>query len=150
MEYTVQWLYPNALAGIALFFSLVAPLFFFIAPSKVIRGLARIQRGDAEPNMVQRAILKFLSLRNTVYWNIRHPLQSKAFGSIDNAVLAYLVKRIEGILPADSNSESSTFDFNAPPIWEVIAEVTANVPDEEWKKLPTDFSKSFDSYQGND
>jgi type I restriction enzyme S subunit len=40
-----------------------------------------------------------------------------------------------------------TFDYIAPPIWEVVAKVSAQVPDEEWQKLPTDLAMNFDDYQ---
>lgn len=40
-----------------------------------------------------------------------------------------------------------SFDPDAPPIWELIAEISAQVPDEEWKKLPTDLARRFDYYQ---
>jgi type I restriction enzyme S subunit len=40
-----------------------------------------------------------------------------------------------------------TFDPAAPPIWELVAQISAQVPDEEWKKLPTDLARRFDYYQ---
>lgn len=40
-----------------------------------------------------------------------------------------------------------SFDPDAPPIWELVAEISAQVPDEEWKKLPTDLARRFDHYQ---
>jgi hypothetical protein len=32
------------------------------------------------------------------------------------------------------------------PIWEEILELTADVPDEEWDKLPTDLAEQHDHY----
>lgn len=32
------------------------------------------------------------------------------------------------------------------PIWEVIREISAEVPDEEWAKLPTDGAEQHDHY----
>ncbi len=32
------------------------------------------------------------------------------------------------------------------PIWEVIAEISSRVPDEEWAKLPTDGAENIDHY----
>jgi hypothetical protein len=32
------------------------------------------------------------------------------------------------------------------PIWEVIAEISSTVPDEEWAKLPSDGSLNVDHY----
>ncbi|MDG2990599.1 restriction endonuclease subunit S [Candidatus Synechococcus calcipolaris G9] len=40
-----------------------------------------------------------------------------------------------------------TYDPNAIPIWELVAQISAQVPDEEWKKLPTDLARRFDDYQ---
>ncbi|WP_292876932.1 hypothetical protein [Nostoc sp. NMS1] len=33
------------------------------------------------------------------------------------------------------------------PIWELVAEISVQVPDEEWQKLPTDLARRFDNYQ---
>jgi type I restriction enzyme S subunit len=44
-------------------------------------------------------------------------------------------------------SNKFTFDYSAPPIWEVVAKISAQVPDEEWQKLPTDLAMNFDDYQ---
>lgn len=32
------------------------------------------------------------------------------------------------------------------PIWEIVQEISASVPDEEWEKLPADLSKNLDHY----
>ena len=37
-------------------------------------------------------------------------------------------------------------DPTARPIWEIAQEIGAQVPDEEWSKVPTDLSKNFDHY----
>lgn len=42
---------------------------------------------------------------------------------------------------------SLSYDQNAMPIWELAARISAMVPDEEWKKLPTDLAARFDYYQ---
>ena len=39
------------------------------------------------------------------------------------------------------------FDENATPIWELAAAITNQVPDDEWKKIPTDLARNFDEYQ---
>lgn len=39
------------------------------------------------------------------------------------------------------------FDLNVTPVWEKVARISSQVPDEEWEKLPTDLSKKFDDYQ---
>ncbi|MGG6242753.1 antitoxin family protein [Nodosilinea sp. AN01ver1] len=52
-----------------------------------------------------------------------------------------------GASQAKALSNSFTFDAAATPIWELAAQLSAQVPDEEWEKLPTDLSKRFDHYQ---
>ena len=39
------------------------------------------------------------------------------------------------------------FDPEARPIWEIAAEISAQIPDSEWAKVPTDLAKNFDKYQ---
>ncbi|MEH2206825.1 MAG: hypothetical protein V7K53_22575 [Nostoc sp.] len=65
------------------------------------------------------------------------------------------------ISPLDSSENLSTtikfseisklselsFDPDAVSIWELVAEISAQVPDEEWQKLPTDLARRFDYYQ---
>ena len=40
-----------------------------------------------------------------------------------------------------------SFDSDAPPIWELAAEISAQMPEEEWKKIPSDLARRFDYYQ---
>jgi hypothetical protein len=42
------------------------------------------------------------------------------------------------------------FDYNAEPMWELAARLSAQVPQEEWAKLPTDLARNFDHYQQQD
>ncbi|WP_159783533.1 hypothetical protein [Sodalinema gerasimenkoae] len=39
------------------------------------------------------------------------------------------------------------YDNQAKPIWEIALEIGAKIPESEWKKVPSDLSKNFDSYQ---
>ncbi|REJ60597.1 MAG: type I restriction endonuclease subunit R [Microcystis aeruginosa DA14] len=39
------------------------------------------------------------------------------------------------------------FDYNAEPIWELAARLSAKIPNEEWAKLPKDLAQNFDHYQ---
>ena len=41
---------------------------------------------------------------------------------------------------------SVTQKKDSRPIWEVIAEISSQVPDEEWAKLPTDGAENLDHY----
>jgi hypothetical protein len=38
------------------------------------------------------------------------------------------------------------YDPNAKPIWEVAEEIAGEVPDSEWRKLPTDLAKNLHHY----
>jgi hypothetical protein len=42
---------------------------------------------------------------------------------------------------------SLKFDPKVRPIWEIAAEISSQIPDSEWAKVPTDLSKNFDEYQ---
>ena len=46
-----------------------------------------------------------------------------------------------------STTSSLKYDPKARPIWEIAAEISAQVPDSEWRKVPTDLAKNFDKYQ---
>ncbi len=50
-------------------------------------------------------------------------------------VLEIVEKKISALPKKDSR-----------PIWEVIAEISSEIPDEEWAKLPTDGSVNHDHY----
>ena len=39
------------------------------------------------------------------------------------------------------------YDPDEMPIWELAAQLSAMVPDEEWQKVPTDLARNFDYYQ---
>lgn len=38
------------------------------------------------------------------------------------------------------------FDETAKPIWEIVAEISASIPDEEWEKVPSDLAKNYKHY----
>jgi len=38
------------------------------------------------------------------------------------------------------------YDTTARPVWEVVAEIGASVPDREWARVPADLSKNVDHY----
>ncbi len=48
-------------------------------------------------------------------------------------------------LPA-LQAEAPTSDPSRKPVWERILERTAEIPDEEWHKLPTDLAAQHDHY----
>ena len=39
------------------------------------------------------------------------------------------------------------FAPDALPIWELAAQISAQVPDDEWQKLPTDLARKYRHYQ---
>ena len=43
-------------------------------------------------------------------------------------------------------AEHLLFDPGEKPIWKVVEEITASIPDKEWTKLPSDLSKNLDHY----
>lgn len=69
------------------------------------------------------------------------------------------ITKLENLIAGKSTPENSeqeaatvslanlTYDPNAIPIWELAAQLSATVPDEEWAKLPTDLARNFDHYQ---
>ena len=46
----------------------------------------------------------------------------------------------------DQTESSESQDFSAQSFLSMIDEIRAQVPDEEWKKLPADLSKNIDHY----
>ena len=48
--------------------------------------------------------------------------------------------------PADTPFEEPEFDPNAKPVWQVVLEIGASIPEEEWEKVPTDLSINLDHY----
>ena len=45
-----------------------------------------------------------------------------------------------------SRPEDRTPDQQAPPLWEVAAEIARQVPDADWAKVPSDLAKNVDHY----
>jgi Arc/MetJ-type ribon-helix-helix transcriptional regulator len=87
--------------------------------------------------------------------NLENPIlaavHSGRYASLDAAMAeaaALLVQRLrqeqaQAPQPATSQPEAS----QAPkPIWEEILESTADIPDEEFDKLPTDLAEQHDHY----
>lgn len=61
--------------------------------------------------------------------------------------LTRVLKRVISVTQLGIQAPSeSAFDTAAAPIWEVVAEVSATVPDDEWANEPSDASKRVDHY----
>lgn len=46
----------------------------------------------------------------------------------------------------DTPLDEREFDPNAKPFWQVVLEIGASIPKEEWEKVPTDLSINLDHY----
>lgn len=54
-------------------------------------------------------------------------------------------QQLEETLQTETASDTA-YDSIARPLWELVVEIGAQVPDEEWAKVPTDLSKNVDHY----
>lgn len=65
-------------------------------------------------------------------------------------LLEKIVQQIRGISqPAYPVPTAVEFQDNPKPIWEILQEIGATIPESEWEKVPKDLSKNFDLYQGS-
>jgi hypothetical protein len=55
-------------------------------------------------------------------------------------------KQIDATRPPETRAEEDVFDPKGKSILEIIDEITAKVPTEEWSKAPTDGSINFRHY----
>jgi len=88
-------------------------------------------------------VLKANSLRDQA-WRKEQDAISKLENLIAKGVIVEGQAQTVGEVPEIGGL---SFDPDAPPIWELVAEISAQVPDEEWEKLPTDLARRFDYYQ---
>lgn len=88
-------------------------------------------------------VLKANRLRDEAWRN-----EQDAIGKLENLIAK---KQTPQVIVEPSQPVSSlgtlTFDPTATPIWELAAQLSSQVPDEEWEQLPTDLAKRFDDYQ---
>jgi GTP-dependent phosphoenolpyruvate carboxykinase len=42
--------------------------------------------------------------------------------------------------------EEPQYDTTVPPVWEIATQIGAEIPQEEWAKVPSDLSKNVDHY----
>jgi Arc/MetJ-type ribon-helix-helix transcriptional regulator len=81
---------------------------------------------------------------------ITEAVQSGHFASVDDAMTEAALLLVQKLNQAQAAAGQPTADeavAPAPkPIWEEILELTADVPDEEWDKLPTDLAEQHDHY----
>jgi type I restriction enzyme S subunit len=88
-------------------------------------------------------VLKANQLRDEAWRN-----EQDAINKLENLIARNQTLQIQvDTVQQPSALTELTFDPDAPPIWELVAQISAEVPDEEWKKLPTDLARRFDYYQ---
>ncbi len=78
-------------------------------------------------------------------------IQSGLFPSIDAAMIEaarLLLERIDQNQSSISRLPSSqdTSELSSKPIWEQIQDLTEDVPDEVWDKIPIDLAEQHDHY----
>jgi type I restriction enzyme S subunit len=94
-------------------------------------------------NEIGNLVLKANQLRDEAWRN-----EQEAISKLENLIVKKQTPQVEidAVQPPSELSQLS-FDPAAVPIWELVAEISAQVPDEEWQKLPTDLARRFDYYQ---
>jgi type I restriction enzyme S subunit len=85
-------------------------------------------------NEIGNLVLKANQLRDEAWRN-----EQEAISKLENLIVKKQTPQVQ-IDTVQQTSELSqlSFDPAAVPIWELVAEISAQVPDEEWQKLPTD------------
>jgi Arc/MetJ-type ribon-helix-helix transcriptional regulator len=76
---------------------------------------------------------------------------SGRYASLDHAMAeaaSMLIERLkhEQAAPHCAVNSEEPNDSTEKPIWQEILDMTADVPDDEWDKLPTDLSEQHDHY----
>jgi len=88
-------------------------------------------------------VLKANQLRDEAWRN-----EQDAINKLENLIAREQTPQTQiDTIQQPSDLSELTFDPDAPPIWELVAQISAQVPDEEWKRLPTDLARRFDYYQ---
>ncbi len=52
-----------------------------------------------------------------------------------------------GISRTNTSTVEIDRDGEVRPVWEIVAEIGSRIPEEEWKKVPTDLARNFKKYQ---
>ena len=82
--------------------------------------------------------------------SINAAVYSGHFASVDDAMTEAARLLLQKLNQASARIDKpAASEAAAPadkPIWEEILELTADVPDEEWDKLPTDLAEQHDHY----
>jgi hypothetical protein len=81
--------------------------------------------------------------------SIHAAVLSGRFASVDDAVTAAWLafNQSQGqTVPQTPDAAKEAAAQQAKPVWEEILEMTADVPDEVWDKLPADLAEQHDHY----
>jgi Arc/MetJ-type ribon-helix-helix transcriptional regulator len=79
--------------------------------------------------------------------DIQAAVQSGRFASLDAAMAEAASLLLEHLKQGEANPAPRGEPAPAQkPLWEEILELTADVPTEEWDKLPADLSEQHDHY----
>ncbi len=84
--------------------------------------------------------------------SILDAVHSGRYATLDDAMAeaaSLLVDRLKHEQTQATAPPESTQQVPEKPIWEEILDMTADVPDEEWDKLPTDLAEQHDHYLYN-
>ncbi|AMA08957.1 restriction endonuclease subunit S [Picosynechococcus sp. PCC 73109] len=95
-------------------------------------------------NEIGDLVLKANQLRDDA-WN----KEQKAITKLENLISQKPRTMINNTNQSQSLAPPQDFSFdpNAESIWELAARLSAQVPESEWEKLPTDLARNFDTYQ---
>jgi hypothetical protein len=81
--------------------------------------------------------------------SIQAAVHSGRFASVNDAMIeaaSMLVERLRHEQAQQQPSSQKQPPADEKPIWEEILELTVDVPDEEWDKLPPDLAEEHDHY----
>jgi hypothetical protein len=86
-----------------------------------------------------------INVSKEVEKSIHAAVLSGRFASVDDAVTAAWLAFNQTQRPGLSQTPGPAAQ-EAKPVWEEILELTADVPDEVWDKLPADLAEQHDHY----
>lgn len=86
--------------------------------------------------MADNLALPLLTIQLIVLHKENEPMSNQ-----DTKATQQLVETLQTETASDT-----AYDSIAHPLWELVVEIGAQVPDEEWAKVPTDLSKNVAHY----
>lgn len=88
-----------------------------------------------------------IHLPNELETGILAAVQSGRFPSVDAAMAEAASLLLQNLRQTEANPPSANgAGPDEKPIWEEILDLTADVPTEEWDKLPSDLAEQHDHY----